>query len=68
MVDKEIYRACFDFHAERLQALTEPDFWDKTDRKTAELERRFGKEGFCSDFLLAIRIELQRERENQGLE
>ena len=61
--EKAVFRDVFNFHAERLEHLWEPDFWAHTDALAEALQARHGgRTGFCADLLTAVRIELGRKR------
>lgn len=69
MIDKGIWRDIYNFYEDRLQALQGADFWPATWTKAEAIAARHGgQDSFCADLLLAVQIELERERENHGLD
>ena len=69
MTDKSIWRDAFSFYEDRLQALQDADFWPATWTKAETIAARHGgPDGFCADLLLAVQVELGREREKNGLD
>lgn len=58
---KQIYRAIYDFHAERLNALRPGlDFIEETVEKMQEIARKHPGEAFCADMLCAVYSDLER--------
>ena len=73
-MDKAIYRAVFNYHAEREQALAQcpaegfSAYWEETCREMERVYSCNGKDAFCLDLLCAVHTELERQAKGRCAE
>ena len=72
MIDKGVYRDVYNLHAECLECLNAPDFWDSVFwPKVDTLVEKHGNNLFLMDMVIAVHGEVERrwkhEQQSEGL-
>ena len=61
-LQKNIWRAAFDFYERRMTAPPCPGWWDESVRQMEAAVDRLGHDLFAIDLLVAVHAELERKR------
>ena len=57
------YRACYNFHKARLEALGSPTFWEDTDEQGRRLFDSFDGDDFAEDLVITVLLDVIRHAE-----